>query len=127
MPEFLLAVALLLLFAMAMATIGVWLGLLVPTVETANQVSFMVIFPLTFVSNAFVPTETLPDWLEPIAIWNPLSALTAATRDLWGNPNPYAEGGFPAEHPELLTIIWVAVIMVVFVPLAVRRYRSMSR
>jgi ABC-2 type transport system permease protein len=56
-----------------------------------------------------------------------MSALTAATRDLFGNPNPYAEGGIPADHPEALTLAWVAAIMVVFVPLAIHRYRSMSR
>jgi hypothetical protein len=56
-----------------------------------------------------------------------VSALTAATRQLWGNPNPYAAAGFPAEHPALLTVIWVAVILAVFVPLAVRRYRTISR
>jgi ABC transporter DrrB family efflux protein len=126
-PEFLTGVGLLLLFAFAMSWVGVWLGLGVPTVEVAQQVSFTTIFPLTFVSNVFVPLETLPDWLRPFAEWNPVSALTAATRQLWGNPNPYAAQGFPAEHPILLTLIWVAIFVAVFAPLGVRRYRSMSR
>jgi ABC-2 type transport system permease protein len=126
-PEFLTGVGLLLLFAFAMSWVGVWLGLGVPTVEVAQQVSFTTIFPLTFVSNVFVPLETLPDWLRPFAEWNPVSALTGATRQLWGNPNPYAAQGFPAEHPILLTLIWVAIIVAVFAPLGVRRYRSMSR
>jgi ABC transporter DrrB family efflux protein len=126
-PEFLTGVGLLLLFAFAMSWVGVWLGLSVPTVEVAQQVSFTTIFPLTFVSNVFVPLESLPDWLRPIAEWNPVSALTAATRQLWGNPNPFAAQGFPAEHPILLTLIWVAIIVAVFAPLGVRRYRSMSR
>ncbi|MBA2447341.1 MAG: ABC transporter permease [Chloroflexi bacterium] len=126
-PEFLAGVALLLLFIFAMSWIGVWLGLSVPTVEVANQVGFIVMMPLTFLSNVFVPTETLPAWLRPIAEWNPISALTAATRELWGNPNPFAAAGFPAEHPILLTLIWVAVLIAVFAPLAVRRYTSMSR
>jgi hypothetical protein len=56
-----------------------------------------------------------------------VSTLTAATRQLWGNPNPFAREGFPAENPILLTLIWVAVILMVFVPLAVRRYRSISQ
>jgi ABC-2 type transport system permease protein len=106
---------------------GVWLGTMVPTVEVANQVAFTVIFPVTFLSNVFVPTQTLPSWLQPIAEWNPTSALTASTRELWGNPNPYAASGFPAEQPILLTLIWVAGIVAVFAPLAVARYRSMSR
>lgn len=125
--DFLAGVGLLLLFVFAMSWIGVCLGLVVRTVESANQVGFTVIFPLTFLSNAFVPPETLPSWLRPVAEWNPVSALTAATRDLWGNPNPYAPDGFPAEHPVLLTLIWVAIIVGIFAPLAVRKYRSISR
>jgi ABC-2 type transport system permease protein len=125
--EFLGGVALLLLFAFAMSWIGVWLGLMVPTVEVAQQVAFTVLFPLTFLSNVFVPTATLPTWLRPVAEWNPVSALTAATRQLWGNPNPFAAGGFPAENPILLTLVWVAVLLAVFVPLAVRGYRNISR
>ena len=110
-----------------MSWIGVWLGLMVPAVEVAQQVSFTTIFPLTFLSNAFVPTQTLPSLLQPIAEWNPVSALTAATRKLWGNPNPFGNGtGFPAEHPIEMTLIWVAVILLIFVPLAVRRYQRIS-
>jgi ABC-2 type transport system permease protein len=126
-PEFLAGVTLLLLFAFAMAWIGVWLGLTLRTVEVTQQVSFTVIFPLTFLSNAFVPTQTLPWWLRPVAEWNPLSALTAATRQLWGNPNPFAAGGLPAQHPVELTLIWVAVLIAFFAPMGVWRYRSMSR
>ncbi|MBA2489707.1 MAG: ABC transporter permease [Chloroflexi bacterium] len=125
--EFLAGVGLLLLFAFAMSWIGVWLGLSVPTVEVAQQVGFTVLFPITFVSNVFVPTQTLPDWLRPFAEWNPVSTLTAATRQLWGNPNPFAATGFPAEQPILLTLIWIAIILAIFVPLGVRRYRSISR
>jgi ABC-type multidrug transport system permease subunit len=110
-----------------MSWVGVWLGLLVRTVESANQASFMTIFPLTFLSNVFVPPQTLPWILRPIAEWNPVSALTAATRQLWGNPNPYVGQGFPAEHPVLLTLLWVVVLTAIFAPLAVHRYRSLSR
>jgi ABC transporter DrrB family efflux protein len=126
-PEFLAGVGLLLLFVFAMSWVGVWLGTMVPTVEVANQVAFTVIFPITFLSNVFVPTETLPSVLQPIAEWNPTSTLTASLRELWGNPNPYASSGLPAEEPILVTIIWVVVIVAVFAPLAVARYRSMSR
>jgi ABC-type multidrug transport system permease subunit len=125
--EFLAGVALLVLFAFAMSWIGVWMGLTVRTVESAQQIGFTLLFPLTFVSNVFVPPSTLPSWLRPVAEWNPVSTLTAATRDLWGNPNPYAASGFPAEHPVLLTLIWIVLLLVVFAPLGVRRYRSMSR
>jgi len=126
-PEFMAGVGLLLLFVFAMSWVGVWLGTMVPTVEVANQVGFTALFPVTFLSNVFVPPETLPGWLRPVAEWNPTSALTAATRDLWGNPNPYAATGFPAEHPVLLTVLWVVAIVAVFAPLAVARYRRLSR
>jgi predicted membrane protein len=65
--------------------------------------------------------------LRPVAEWNPASALTAATRHLWGNPNPFAAKGLPAEHPIELTLIWAVVLLAIFAPLGVWRYRSMSR
>ena len=125
--EFFAGVGLLLLFTFAMSWVGVAMGLYVRTVESANQVGFTLIFPLTFVSNVFVPPQTLPGWLQPVAEWNPVSALTAAVRGLWGNPNPYSTTGFPAEHPVLMTVLWVAVLIAVFAPIGVRRYRLMSR
>jgi ABC-2 type transport system permease protein len=126
-PEFFAAVGLLLLFVFAMSWVGIWFGTMVPTVEVANQVAFTVILPVTFLSNVFVPPETLPGFLQPVAEWNPTSTLTAATRELWGNPSPYAGTGLPAEEPALVTLIWIAIIVAVFAPLAVMRYRSMSR
>jgi len=65
--------------------------------------------------------------LRPVAEWNLVSALTAATRQLWGNPNPFAAEGFPAENPIPLTLVWVAVLLAVFVLLAVQGYRNISR
>ena len=126
-PEFLAGVGLLLLFTFAMSWIGVWLGTLVPTVEVAQQVAFTTIFPLTFISNVFVPPASLPSWLQPVAEWNPVSTLTAATRDLWGNPNPFVGDGFPSQNPILMTIVWTVAIIAIFAPLAVTRYRNMSR
>jgi len=123
----LLAVALMLAFAFAMCWLGVLLGLLVPTVEVAQQLGFLVIFPATFLSNAFVPTETLPDLLQPIAEWNPFSALTQATRELFGNPSPFPAGSFPSEHPFLMSILWIAALLALFAPLAVQRYRAIDR
>jgi ABC-2 type transport system permease protein len=125
--ELFAGIGLLLLFAFAMSWIGIWLGLSVPSVEVAQQVSFTVIFPITFVSNVFVPPDTLPDFLKPVAEWNPVSTLTAATRELWGNPNPFVGSGLAAEQPALVTIAWVVVIVAIFVPLSIRRYRSISR
>ena len=124
--EFLAGVGLLVLFTYAMAWLGVWIGLAVKTPEATQQLAFTVLFPITFVSNVFVPTQSLPDWLRPFAEWNPTSALTAATRQLWGNPNPFSASGFPAERPIELTLIWVVVLVAIFAPLGILRYRSMS-
>ena len=126
-PELVYGFLLMLAFVFAMAWIGVWLGLSVPSVEVAQQVVFTVLFPLTFVSNVFVPVETLPDWLQPIAEWNPTSTLTASLRELWGNPNPFTSDSFPSQYPIPVTIAWIVIIVGVFGPLGVRRYRSMSR
>ena len=127
LPELIEGIALLLLFAFAMSWIGIWLGLSVPSVEVAQQVGFTVLFPITFVSNVFVPTQTLPSWLQVFAEWDPTSTLTAALRQLWGNPNPFASNSFAAQNPILVTLVWVVVIVGIFGPLGVRRYRSMSR
>ena len=127
-PEFLLGVVLLVMFGFAMSWIGIWLGLSVPTVEVAQQVIFIVIFPLTFVSNVFVPIGTLPDWLQPLAEWNPISVLTAALRELWGSAIPgIPRNTIPAQYPVALTIIWVIVLVTIFAPLGVRKYRTMNR
>ncbi len=110
-----------------MSWIGVWLGTSVPTVEVAQQVSFIVIFPITFISNVFVPLQSLPSWLQPFAEWNPISTLTASLRILWGNPNPFAGTSLASTDPVLVTIGWFAIILGLFAPLGVRRYRTMSR
>ncbi len=125
--ELLAGVGLLLLFAFAMAWVGIYLGLSVPSPEVANQAIFTFLFPAVFVSNVFVPPSTLPDFLRPIAEWNPVSALTGSLRELWGNPNPFVGNGLPAEQPILVTLFWVVVILAIFVPLGVRKYRSVSR
>ena len=116
-------IGLLLLFAFAMAWLGIFLGLSVPTVEVAQQAIFTVLFPITFISNVFVPPGTLPSWLQFVAEWNPTSTLTSSLRQLWGNPNPYATDSFPSQNPVLVTLIWVVVFIVVFAPLGIRRYR----
>jgi len=125
--EFLAGVGLLLLFAFAMSWLGIFLGLNVPSVEVANQAIFTVLFPITFLSNVFVAPETLPDILQPVAEWNPTSTLTQSVRQLWGNPNPVVGDGIPAQYPILVTLGWVVVFIAVFAPLAIRKYRNLSR
>jgi ABC-type multidrug transport system permease subunit len=96
-------------------------------VEVAQQAIFTVLFPITFLSNVFVPPQTLPDWLQPIAEWNPTSTLTGSLRQLWGNPNPFATDSFPSQNPVLVTLVWVVVVIAIFAPLGIRRYRNLSR
>jgi len=117
---------LLLLFAYAFSWIMAWVGLLVPTPEVVNNASFMIIFPLTFIANTFVPSESLPTVLRTFAEWNPISAVTQAARDLFGNTNPAdpPPDVWPLRNPEVYTLIWVAIILAVFVPLANRQYRK---
>jgi ABC-2 type transport system permease protein len=100
-------------------------GLSVPSVEVINNASFIVIFPLTFIANTFVPSDNLPGPLKTFAEWNPVSSLTQAVRELFGNiplgtPEPTA---WPLQNPVIYTLIWSAIILVIFVPLSVRRYR----
>ena len=119
--------ALLLLFAYAMVWLGVWLGLHVPTVEVGQQVIFTVLFPITFISTVFVPLAALPTWLQPFAEWNPTSTLTAALREMWGNPNPSPSDSLASQEPLLVTLGWVVVFVVVFGPLSVRKFQSLNR
>jgi ABC transporter DrrB family efflux protein len=118
---------LLLLFAYAMVWLGVFLGLNVPTVEVGQQVIFTVLFPITFISTAFVPLAALPTFLQPIAEWNPTSTLTNSLRELWGNPNPSGGTSLATTEPILVTLVWVVIFVVVFGPLSVRKFRSISR
>jgi ABC-type polysaccharide/polyol phosphate export permease len=80
--------------------------------------------PLTFLANTFVPAQNLPRVLRTFADWNPVSAVTQAARELFGNTDPHAAGGaWSLDHPVLYTLIWVGIILAVFVPLCVRRYQ----
>ena len=117
---------LLLVFAYTFSWIMAFVGLLVPSVEVINNASFMVIFPLTFIANTFVPAENLPTVLRVFAEWNPISALTQAVREMFGNipfgtPEPTV---WPLQNPVIYTLIWAAVIITIFAPLANLRYRS---
>ena len=119
---------LLLVFAYAISWVMAWVGLLVPSVEVINNASFIVIFPLTFVSNAFVPLESFSSGLRVFVEWNPVSALTQASRELFGNIDPSvpAPDVWSLQHPALYTLLWVLLILVVFVPLSVRQYARAS-
>jgi ABC transporter DrrB family efflux protein len=118
--------AILLIFAYAFSWVMAYVGLLVPSPEVINNASFMVILPLTFIANTFVPAENLPGPLQTFAEWNPVSAVTQAARELFGNippewPEPTA---WSLRNPVAYTLIWAVIIVVVFAPLAVNRYKK---
>jgi ABC transporter DrrB family efflux protein len=119
---------LLLLFAYAFSWVMAYVGLLLPTPEVINNASFIVIFPLTFIANTFVPTDNYPAFLRTIANWNPVSSLTQAVRELFGNTSPLAPPPdvWALQNPVAYSLLWVAIILAVFVPLPVRQYRRAS-
>jgi len=122
------AFALALLFGYAFTWAGVCLGMVLRSPEAAQQTGFIIFLPLTFISSAFVPTQSMPGWLQPVAEWNPMSSLAAACRQLFGNPNPAAAvHAWPAQHAELAVVCWAVAMLAVFAPLAVRLYRGKGR
>ena len=126
--EAIAGVALLLLFAYALSWVMAYLGMLVRSPEVINNVSFLVLFPLTFISNAFVPSETLPTPLRVFAEYNPVSALVQAARELFGNVPAQAAPSdvWSQQNPVLTVLIGIVVVLVVFVPLAIRRFDQIS-
>ncbi|MCY0940743.1 ABC transporter permease [Streptomyces antarcticus] len=125
-PKALAGFALLLLLGYAFSWIGALIGLSVRTPEAATSGGLIWLFPVTFISNAFVPTENMASWLQPIAEWNPFSATVQACRELFGNPGVSTSEAWPMVHPVWASLIWSVLIVVVFRTLAVRKYRSAS-
>jgi ABC-type polysaccharide/polyol phosphate export permease len=128
--EAVLGYVLLLFFAYCISWLMAYVGLLVRTPEVFNNASFIVIFPLTFIANTFVPSDNLPGPLKAFAEWNPVSSVTQAARELFGNilpgtPEPTA---WPLQNPVLYTVAWGFLLLLVFIPLTVRQYqRAVSR
>ncbi|MEW1772309.1 ABC transporter permease [Streptomyces sp. NPDC086777] len=115
------AVGLLLLFRFACTAVGIYLGLLTRSEEAAGQLGAST-FVLPLLSDAYIPTGNLPGWLRTLAEWNPISAVTTALRDLFGNA-PVPDGAaWPVAHPVAGSLAWSLVLVGVFLPLAVRRY-----
>ncbi|MBH0128982.1 ABC transporter permease [Salinibacterium sp. NK8237] len=126
--EAIAAIALLLLFAYALSWVMAFIGMSVRSPEVINNVSFLVLFPLTFISNAFVPAETLPGPLRTFAELNPVSALVQAARELFGNtPTGAVQSDvWTQQHPILTVLIGIVVMLAIFVPLSVRKFASIS-
>jgi ABC-2 type transport system permease protein len=117
---------LLLLLGYAFTWIGALIGLSVRTPEAATSGGLVWLFPLTFISNAFVPSQNMPTFLQTIADWNPFSATVQAARELFGNIPPHypVPDAWPMQHPVWASLIWSALIIAVFRTLAVRKYKS---
>jgi ABC-type polysaccharide/polyol phosphate export permease len=94
-------------------------GMVVPNSETAQAASFVVTFPIVFASAVFVPTQTMPGWLQTVANNNPITHVAEASR--W-----MATGIGDASDHLLWSLVWIVAVLAVFVPLAVSRYRRMS-
>jgi len=119
------ALLLLVLFASAMIWVGTWIGLKVRSPDAVMGVGFVVIFPLTFLSSAFVPIDTLPTVLAHIAAWNPISVMVGAVRVLFGNPvAPTSVHSWPLLHPVPAAYLYCLVLLALAIPASLRQYRK---
>ncbi len=121
---------LLLLFASAMSWVGAWIGLLCRSVEVAQSAGLIWLFPVTFLCSVFVSAQTLPGPLRAFGEGNPISAVADTTRALFGNPvqppGIAPATGWVAEHAALYAVATSVVIIAVFLPLALVRYRRVA-
>jgi ABC-2 type transport system permease protein len=123
-PSVIAGFALFLLFSYALSWGCGCLGIVSKGPESAQGIGLVILFPLAIVSNGLVPTQHMPAVLRVIADWNPVSAVTAAARQLWGNPNPSATiHAWPMQHPVAASLLWSVVLLVIFAPLATLLYR----
>ncbi|MFI7244371.1 ABC transporter permease [Streptomyces qinglanensis] len=114
---------LLLLLGYAFTWIGALIGLSVRTPEAATSGGLIWLFPVTFISNAFVDTGQMTPWLRHVADWNPFSATVQACRELFGNPGVTGSDAWPMQHPVWASLLYSVLIVAVFRTLAVRKYR----
>jgi ABC-2 type transport system permease protein len=125
LPSALGGFAVLLAFGYTMTWLGALLGMWLRTPEAVNAVAFLLIMPLTFLSNAFIPLDRLPAWLRAVCNWNPVSVVSAAVRALFGNSATVTVSqAWPERHPVALAPAALAILLAVIVPLALRAGRS---
>ena len=123
------AYLLLLFFSYSFSLVMACLGLMVPTPEVVNNATFIVLFPMTFIANTFVPSDNLPGVLKTIAEWNPVSTLTHAVRVRFGNlpagtPEPTS---WPLQNAMVYSLAWAVLLIVVFAPIATRLYQRTGK
>jgi ABC transporter DrrB family efflux protein len=113
-----------LLFSYALSWGCACLGMISESAESAQGLGLVILFPLAIVSDALVPTQHMPTVLRVIADWNPVSAVTAACRGLFANPNPSATiHAWPMQHAVLASLLWSVALLAIFAPLATHLYR----
>jgi ABC-2 type transport system permease protein len=119
------ALALLIVFASAMIWLGLWLGILARSPDAVMGIGFVIVFPMTFLSNAFVPLDTMPKPLQWFGVLNPVSVLVAAVRTLFGNPVvPVKKHVWPMDHPVAGAWLYSLALLALGVVIAHRRYRA---
>ena len=121
--QFFAAVGLLMLFAFAMLWVGAFIGLSVGNPQAAGSAGLIWLFPLVFMSNAFVDPSTMPTFVQTIAEWNPISTVVGAARELFGNESIIESSAWPMQHPVIAAVGWCVLIIAVFGPLAVNKYK----
>lgn len=124
-----LAYLLVLLFAFAMSWVGATIGLMARSVEVAQSAGLIWLFPVTFVSSAFVSTHTMPGPLRTVAEWNPVSATATAVRKLFGNPPPVGmpmSEAWPVVHALPYALLSAGVVIAVFMAVALSRFRRIT-
>jgi len=123
-----LAFLFLFMFGYALSWIGIYVGLAVKEARTVQSVGFLVTFPLTFLSNAFAPTTGMPKALQYFAEWNPVSTMVAACRQLFGLKNEFGAtaSSWPSQNPLETSLLYMVLLMVVFIPLSIRKYKNTS-
>jgi ABC-2 type transport system permease protein len=118
----------LLCFGYALSWVGVLVGLSASDARVVQNVSFIVTFPLTFLSNAFAPTTGMPRILQYFAEWNPVSTMVAACRQLFGLENSFGAtaNSWPSQYPLETSLFYMVLLMVIFIPLSIRKYKNFS-
>jgi ABC-2 type transport system permease protein len=124
--EAVLGFGLLLLFAYAFSWVTATVALTLRTPESFSGIANMVALPLVFISSTFLDASGLPTPLRVVAEWNPVSTFTQAARELFGNTGTALQtsDAWPMQHPIPASLLWIAVMLIVFVPLSTRLYKK---
>lgn len=123
-PRVLAAFAVLVLLGVVMALLGMLLGTAVRDPEAIGSWSALLILPITFLSNAFIPVDGLPGWLRAVCEWNPFSTVVSAVRTLFGNQQATPAGAaWPLQHATVAAPLLLGLLLIVLAPTAVGLYR----